>query len=134
MAIASIQDTLFAFSRQKADLTSRLTTIMSRLTVASSQNLEIMQEATASREALNKKVQEDPSYAETVEYQTELEAIDNDFELQMAEINSWESALDQEKSALETRVKQIEIGEQNYSSMLKGNIKKDFTYAGGGGH
>lgn len=128
MSIASIQESLLSSTIQKNDLTSQLTTIMGRLTLASRQNLELMESTTANKQYLKELASEDEDYATSDEYQTDMEAVDDDYELQLAEINNWEAELNQEKNTIETNLKEVETTQEGYTSMLKGNLKREFTY------
>lgn len=128
MAIASLQGTLLMYTMEKADVTSRLTTIMSRLTLATQSNTELMEKTNEKRNYYAGLVQDNPQYADTTEYKTMTKAVEDDYQLQLSEIHSWETSLQEEKNSLETRLKVITTYEENWTSMLKNNVKKDFSY------
>lgn len=131
MGIASIQEQILSGTIQKANLTSQLTTIMGRLTLASSQNLELMESTSANKQYLKELAASDAEYAVSYEYQSDMQAVDDDYELQLAEINHWEAELNQEKNTTETNLKEVETTQEGLVSMMKGNLKKEFTYGQG---
>lgn len=133
MTVAGIQDTLFFCSMEKAEYTSQLSTIMLRLTTASSKNLELMKSTTGLKQALYDKVQTDPEYADSYEYRVDSDKIQDDYEIQLADINNWETQLQQEKTTTETRLKEVDTLQEGWTARMKNNIKNEFTYGGGGG-
>lgn len=129
MAIASIQETLFLYSQQKADLTSRLATISARLTLAASQSMELTKNETAEKRELARRITSGELTADSTEYQVAVAEIEDEYELELAEINHWEQQLEVEKEQLETQIKQVTSYEESYTAILKSNVQKDFKYA-----
>lgn len=128
MAVAGIQETLILYTREQDSLQNQLTTIMGRITSATRNTTDLMEKTNEKRAYYTQKVTADPNYADTTEYKTESAAVENDYQLQLAEINSWESELEQQKSEKETQLKSVTSYIDSWNSLLKNNIKKDFTY------
>jgi len=128
MAIAGVQQTLLLYTMQKADLTAQLASIMNKLTLASSQQLELMQKTTEKKAYYADYISQNPQAVDTTEYQALITGVEDDYELQLAEINNWEKQLEQQQNSLETQLKVVTSYEESWNSVLKSNIKKDFTY------
>ena len=128
MSIASLQDSIRSCTMQKSNLTSRITTIMSRISLAASKGVEVLEETTSNKRYLADVAKENPEWAESTEYQMLVQEIDDDYALQMAEINEWEATLELEKNSLETTLNAVNTQEENWKALMKSNIKKDFTY------
>lgn len=132
MSVANIQETILLYTREQDSLTHQLSDIMGRITMATANTTEIMEQTNEKRAYFAQKVSDNPNYADTTQYKVESQAVESDYQLQMAEINSWESQLEQQKNTMETRLKAVTTFLENWSTLLKNNIKKDFTYGGGG--
>ena len=132
MAVAGIQQTLLSYTMEKAAVTNQLTTIMFRLTEASKDGLETMEQTNRSRQALAQAVANGSMSSDSTEYNVASQKIEEDYQLQLAEINSWESELEQQKNNLETEIKEISSFEESWTAAIKQNIKKDFSYASSG--
>lgn len=57
-----------------------------------------------------------------------IELIENEHELDLARLESWESNLEVQKNELETQLNEITTYKENWIKLLSNNIKKDFTY------
>lgn len=132
MAIAGVQNTLLLYTMEKADLTTQLTSIMNKLTLASSKQLGLMQKTTEKKAYYANYIEQNPQAADTTEYQATIEAVEDDYELQLAEINNWEKQLETQQNSIETKLKVVTSYEESWNSVLKSNIKKDFTYGQSG--
>jgi len=130
MSIAALNGTLLMYTQEKADLTSRLMSIMGDLNVATANSTDLMEQTGEKRAYYNQKAEADPTYADSTEYKVTSDAVESDYQLQLANINSWESQLNTEKSNVETELKVVTTYEENWTTLLKENIKKDFTYGG----
>ncbi len=58
------------------------------------------------------------------------EQLEQEHELQLANINFWEQELELEKNNLETQLNEISTFESTWTKMLQTNIKGDFSYGG----
>ena len=63
-------------------------------------------------------------------YELLVEQCEQEHELQLANLNSWESELELEKNNLETQLNEINTYEATWTKLLQTNIKSDFTYGG----
>ena len=132
MAIAGVQQTLLLYTMEKADLTEQLTSIMNKLTLASSKQLDLMNTTTEKKEYYAKYIEQNPKKADTTQYQATIAAVEDDYQLQLAEINNWEKQLEQQQNSCETELKEVTAYEESWNAVLKSNVKKDFTYGQSG--
>ena len=126
MAISNIHETLLMYTKQKALLNEKLSTIMLNMTSATRKSAEEQQK-------YNNKLQtyyyeyyeQDP-----VTYADMVEILNQDHELELANLESWEAELEMEKNNYETRLNEITAFESSWTKLLQSNIKKDFSYGG----
>ena len=71
------------------------------------------------------------SYTEIPEYTEEVEYIDCYFEAEKEDMADWESALDNEITALSVELSEINTFVDSYKNMMSDNIKRDYNYAEG---
>lgn len=128
MTIAALHGTLLLYTMEKADLTQRLMGIMDNINTATASTTDLMEQTNEKRAYYSAKAEANPTYADSTTYKIEAQAVEDDYQLQLAEINSWETQLQQEKSQTETQLKVITSYEESFTSLLKNNVKKDFTY------
>ena len=126
MAISNIHETLLLYTKQKALINDKLSTNMMDLLNSSKQ--------TAQEQSLyNKKM--DNIYHNYYEddqdtYKLLVGQLQQDHELKLANLNSWESELEVEKNNLETQLNEISTFESTWTKLLQTNIKNDFSYGG----
>ena len=126
MAISNIHETLLLYTKQKALINDKLSTNMMDLLNSSKQ--------TAQEQSLyNKKM--DNIYHNYYEddqdtYELIVGQLQQDHELKLANLNSWESELEVEKNNLETQLNEISTFESTWTKLLQTNIKNDFSYGG----
>lgn len=126
MAISNIHETLLLYTKQKALINDKLSTNMMDLLNSSKQ--------TAQEQSLyNKKM--DNIYYNYYEddqdtYELLVGQLQQDHELKLANLNSWESELEVEKNNLETQLNEISTFESTWTKLLQTNIKNDFSYGG----
>lgn len=124
MSFAGIQTTVNLYTMQQADLTNRLSDIMHDITRASSQSTELLENVNAQKNDVKN------SYAsDSQEYKDKMEEIEDNYELELATINNWETELEAEKAQLETEVQAVTSYKESFTSALKQNVQKDFKYA-----
>lgn len=133
MAVAAVETTVLAYQTEEANLTSRLSSIMMRITQASQQSTQLLEQENEKKAPYLQKAESNSNYADTTEYKTAMDEINSDYELQLKEINTWESELEQQKNTLETQIKVVQNYKDSFTSVLKSNIKKDFSYGGSQG-
>ncbi len=126
MAISNIHDTLLLYTKQKALINDKLSTNMMDLLNSSKQ--------TAQEQSLYNTKMDDIYYNYYEEdqdtYELLVEQLQQDHELKLANLNSWESELEVEKNNLETQLNEITTFESTWTKLLQTNIKNDFSYGG----
>ncbi len=126
MAISNIQETLLMYTKQKALINEKLSNVMFNMTSATRKNAE---EQSKYNEQLQyyyyEYYEEDP-----VQYADLVEILNQDHELELANLESWESELELEKNNYETRLNEITSFESSWTKLLQTNVKKDFSYGG----
>ena len=133
MTIAALQGTLLMYTMEKSNLTQKLMGIMDNVNIAMVNSTDLMEQTNEKRAYYSDKAQTDAVYADSTQYQIDSSAVEDDYELQLSKINSWDSQLQQEKSSIETELKIITTYEESWTTLLKGNIKKDFTFGSSSG-
>jgi len=126
MSFSGIQATINFYTVQQADLTNQLTDIMQNITAAGSQTSAIADKTSKQRSLV-----EETLSSGTDEYQNEMNNIENDYELELSKINSWESQLEVKKQQLETQLQATTSYKESFTSALKQNVQADFKYAQG---
>lgn len=126
MAISNIHETLLMYTKQKALINDKLSTNMMNTLSASKQ--------TAENQAKYNDQMDDiyyNYYADDPEtYELLTEQLEQEHELELANLNSWEQELELEKNNLETQLNEISTFESTWTKMLQTNIKSDFSYGG----
>lgn len=126
MAISNIHETLLMYTKQKALINDKLSTNMMNTLNASKQNAENQAKYNDQLDKIYYDYyDEDP---ETYELLTE--QLEQEHELELANLNSWEQELELEKNNLETQLNEISTFESTWTKMLQTNIKSDFSYGG----
>lgn len=126
MAIANLHETLLMYTKQKAKLNDQLSENMMNLLNASKQIAN-------SQQMFNEEMNDiyygyyddDPEM-----YEILTERANQDHELELATINSWEQELELEKNNIETQLNEINTYESSWTKLLQNNIKGDFSYGG----
>lgn len=126
MAISNIHETLLLYTKQKALLNDRLSSNMMNL-------LSNSKQIASSQQMYNDQVNDiyfnyydsDPE-----NYEILIERAEQDHELELANLNSWEEELELEKNNLETQLNEINTFESSWTKLLQTNIKSDFSYGG----
>lgn len=124
MAIAHLQEILFSLLKQQNALNNKLSANMMQ-TVSASRNYSEKQVK------YNQKIQNyyyayydsDPNT-----YYEMVEAVENERELELGQLQSWEAQLNAEKDEIETQLSEINTYRDAYMKLLGHNCKKDFTY------
>ena len=126
MAISNIHDTLLLYTKQKALINDKLSTNMMDLLNSSKQ--------TAQEQSLYNKNLDNIYYnyyeSDQDTYELLVEQLQQEHELKLANLNSWESELEVEKNNLETQLNEITTFESTWTKLLQTNIKNDFSYGG----
>lgn len=126
MAISNIHETLLLYTKQKALINDKLSTNMMNTLSASKQTAEKQSKYNDKMNEIYYNYYEDDP--ETYELLTE--QCNNEHELELANLNSWEQELEIEKNNLETQLNEISTFESSWTKLLQTNIKNDFSYGG----
>jgi len=126
MAISNLHETLLFYTKQKSMINDKLSTTMMNM-LNSSKN--VAEEQAKYNEQVSdiyyNYYEDDPDT-----YELLVEQCEQEHELQLANLNSWESELELEKNNLETQLNEINTYEATWTKLLQTNIKSDFTYGG----
>lgn len=122
MAISNIQETLLLYTKQKAMINGQLGDVMFNIMSATRQNADAQQKYNDTQQELYYE------YYGTDEYQDMVEMAENDHELALANLQSWESQLELQKNNLETKLNEVTTFESSWTKLLQTNIKNDFSY------
>lgn len=126
MAISNIHETLLMYTKQKALINDKLSTNMMNTLSASKQTAENQAKYNDQMDNIYYNYYKDDP--ETYELLTE--QLEQEHELELANLNSLEQELELEKNNLETQLNEISTFESTWTKMLQTNIKSDFSYGG----
>ena len=126
MAISNIHETLLLYTKQKALINDKLSTNMMNTLNASKQTAENQAKYNTKINNIYYEYYEDDN--ET--YELLREQCEQEHELELANLNSWEQELELEKNNLETQLNEITTFESTWTKLLQTNIKNDFSYGG----
>ena len=124
MAIANLHEMLLSYTKQQSAINAKLGEVFMDLACAT-------RSYAAKQQQYNEQVQN--YYYQYNESDPELyydlvEALENEHELDLARLESWESNVEIEKNELETQLSEVTTFRDNFMKLLSNNIKKDFTY------
>lgn len=126
MAISNIHETLLLYTKQKALINEKLSTNMMDLLNSSKQTAQEQSQYNTKMDNIYYNYYEDDQDT----YELLVEQLQQDHELKLANLNSWENELDLEKNNLETQLNEITTFESTWTKLLQTNIKNDFSYGG----
>lgn len=126
MAISNLHETLLMYTKRKSMINNDLSTTMMNMLNSSKQ---VAEEQSKYNDKVNDAYytyyDDDPDTYEVV-----MEQLENEHELVLANLNSWEQELELEKNNLETQLNEINSYESSWTKLLQTNIKGDFSYGG----
>lgn len=123
MSCSGIQATVNFYTAREADLTHDLTDIMMDITLATKESSKIIAETTNNRAAVKEQYE-----SGTDEYDEAMQAVQDDYNLKLADITAWESELETQKETMETEIQATKSYKDSFTEVLKQNIKTDFKY------
>ena len=126
MAISNIHETLLLYTKQKALINDKLSTNMMDLLNSSKQTAQEQSQYNTKMDNIYYNYYEDDQDT----YELLVEQLQQEHELKLANLNSWESELEVEKNNLETQLNEISTFESTWTKLLQTNIKNDFSYGG----
>ena len=126
MAISNIHETLLLYAKQKALINDKLSTTMMNMLSSTKKTAETQAKYNEQMNDIYYNYYE--SDPETYELLTE--QYEQQHELDLANLNSWEEELELEKNNLQTQLNEITSFESSLTKLLQNNIKNDFSYGG----
>ncbi len=124
MAISNIHETLLLYTKQKSMINDKLSTTLMNMLNSSKQTAE-------SQAKYNDNVNDIYyTYYETdpETYEILTEQCEQEHELELVTLNTWEQELEFEKSNIETKLNEITTFESSWTKLLQTNLKSDFSY------
>ncbi len=126
MAISNIHETLLMYTKQKSQINEELSSVMMNILNASSEQADSQAKYNDKQNQLYYQYYStDPDT-----YMLETENLEQEHELELANLNSWEKELEVSKNNLETKLNEITTFENTWTKLLQTNIKNDFSYGG----
>ena len=126
MAISNIHETLLLYTKQKSLINEKLSTVMMDMLNSSKQVAENQAKYNDQMNEIYYGYYED----DPENYELLTEQLQQEHELELANLNSWEQELELEKNNLETKLNEINTFESSWTKLLQTNIKNDFSYRG----
>ena len=124
MAIANLQEMLLSYTKQQASINAKLGEVFMDIATAT-------RSYASKQQQYNEQVQNyyyQYSESDPEMYYDLVEALENEHELDLARLESWEANVEVEKNELETQLSEVTTFRDNFVKLLSNNIKKDFTY------
>lgn len=128
MSYASVLATVNMYTSEADDLTYQLGDITMQITKASGKISALATNMTSQKAAIKAEGDEDPDYADSVEYKEDLQDVQDEYNMKLADINAWEKELEAKKTNMETRIQAIKSYKESYMSVLKENVKNDSNF------
>ena len=126
MAISNIHETLLLYTKQKSLINEKLSTVMMDMLNSSKQVAENQAKYNDQMNEIYYGYYED----DPENYELLTEQLQQEHELELANLNSWDQELELEKNNLETKLNEINTFESSWTKLLQTNIKNDFSYGG----
>ena len=123
MAISNIHETLLLYTKQKSLVNEKLSTVMMNMLNSSKQVAENQAKYNDQMNEIYYGYYED----DPENYELLTEQCQQEHELELANLNSWEQELELEKNNLETKLNEINTFESSWTKLLQTNIKNDFS-------
>lgn len=124
MAISNMHETLLLYTKQKSMVNNKLSTTMMNMLNASKQTAESQAKYNDNINDIYYSYYESDPEA----YEILMEQCENEHELELANLNSWEQELELQKNNLETQLNEINTFESSWTKLLQTNVKSDFSY------
>lgn len=123
MSCSGIQATVNFYTAREADLTHDLTDIMMDITLATKESSKLVADTTNERAAVKEQYEQGSD-----DYKEAMQAVEDEYNLKLADITAWESELETKKETMETEIQATKSYKDSFTEVLKQNIKTDFTY------
>lgn len=128
MSFTGIQTQVDFYTQREAELTNKITDIMMSETMASKQTSQIASDSIDKRTVVANQYQGDTTNPGYVNAMAEIQ---DEYQLQLAKITSWESELEVQQNNLETELKATTAYKESFQSALKQNVQTSFKFGDG---
>ena len=122
--------TLNTYDARQAEVANRMTDILDEINIAAGESTDLAQETALKRNSVSNYANENPVYADSRQYDTDLQEIEDDYNVHLAEINAWETKLNTEKASLQVEAQELSSYETSVKQMMGKKAEKDFAYGG----
>ncbi|MBO6087119.1 hypothetical protein J6P92_02080 [bacterium] len=126
MAISNMHETLLLYTKKKSLINDKLSETMMNMLNSSRQVAECQAKYNDQITDIYYNYYEEDQDT----YEVLTEQLENQHELELANLNAWEQDLELEKNNLETQLNEINTFESTWTKLLQTNIKNDFSYGG----
>lgn len=126
MAFFNIHETLLLYTKQKSMINNKLSTTMMDILNSSKQTAE----AQAKYNDQINNIYFNYYESDPENYEILTEQCEQQHELDLANLTSWEEELELEKNNLETQLGEITTSESSWTKLLQSNLKQGFSYGG----
>lgn len=124
MAYAGIQTMLLSYKMQKSDKEFELMQITNKRSQATKDSSALSENYEAKKAELKEQyAEDDPDY-----YNEAIDKLDDDYNLDLADIADWEDELQQKESNCNTQIKLLDGYITTWTSALQNGIKNAHTY------
>ena len=136
MAISNLNETLLMYAKQKSMMTNKISDIQFNILAVSKTIVQKQAEFNRSLQALEDEFHPNGDYSvsfDEEQYQQLKAELMKDYEFSLQNTNSYEMELENQKESYDLRLQEITQNENSFKTLLKQNIKSDFTYGQVGG-
>ena len=136
MAISNLNETLLMYTKYRSRMSKRMMEIQMNLLSATKTQADIQSKFNAKQQEYYYEYNQNKGGEGMEAYQEEYNAlcaeIENEMQLKLRNVKSWEEQLTTDQLNCEVRLAEITQNENNIKQQLKTNLKSDFTYGGAG--
>jgi len=136
MAISNLNETLLMYTKYKNRMNRRMLDIQMNLLSATKTEADIQSKFNAKQQEYYYEYNQHQGGEGMEIYQEEYNAlcaeIENEMQVRLKNVKSWEEELTAEQLNCEVRIAEMTANENTVKQQLKTNLKSDFTYGGAG--
>lgn len=130
MAISNLQEALLMYTRQKSMITNKVNDIQLNILSATRKVMDLQTKYNEKEQAYYYYYNQGGMEDKQDEYRILCENMEKEYEFSLQNINSWNEELEMQKDNYENRYNEIVATENSFRTLLKTNIKGDFSYGG----
>lgn len=131
MATAGIQGLIDLYTMQADHLTGEISGVSIEMIQATKQATTLANETSDKKQAVKMSYEGDDGEVDEAymdDYNEEISEIQDDYELKLEVINTWETELQNKQNSLQSQLQEINSYKSAYQSALKQNIGVDFKF------